>query len=126
MSIPSRTSCLALERSLFIITEDTTPVARSTFSFPPPELLLRPTTGFPIGHPRTLHSALNRQLKSLNRSNVTADAKYRALQTATAMRTENPGMYIYSVGLGTNVDQAFLQQIANDPEIGKASCRERV
>jgi hypothetical protein len=31
------------------------------------------------------------------------------------MRTENPGMYIYSVGLGSSVDQAFLQQIANDP-----------
>jgi hypothetical protein len=60
-------------------------------------------------------SAINGQLKSLNRSNVTADAKYRALQTATAMRTENPGMYIYSVGLGSSVDQAFLQQIANDP-----------
>jgi Flp pilus assembly protein TadG len=60
-------------------------------------------------------SAIDGRLKSLNRTNVTADAKYRALQTATAMRTENPGMYIYSIGLGTNVDQAFLQQIANDP-----------
>ncbi len=60
-------------------------------------------------------SAINGQLKSLTRANVTADAKYRALQTATAMRTENPGMFIYSIGLGTNVDQAFLQQIANDP-----------
>ena len=60
-------------------------------------------------------SAINGQLKSLNRTNVTADAKYRALQTATAMRTENPGMFIYSIGLGTSVDQAFLQQIANDP-----------
>jgi len=60
-------------------------------------------------------SAINGQLKSLNRTNVTADAQYRALQTATAMRTENPGMYIYSIGLGNSVDQAFLQQIANDP-----------
>jgi Flp pilus assembly protein TadG len=60
-------------------------------------------------------SAINGQLKSLNRTNVTADAKYRALQTATAMRTENPGMFVYSIGLGTSVDQAFLQQIANDP-----------
>jgi Flp pilus assembly protein TadG len=60
-------------------------------------------------------SAINGQLKSLNLTNVTADAKYRALQTATAMRTENPGMFIYSIGLGTSVDQAFLQQIANDP-----------
>jgi hypothetical protein len=60
-------------------------------------------------------SAINGQLKSLNRTNVTADAKYRALQTAIAMRTENPGMYVYSIGLGNSVDQAFLQQIANDP-----------
>ena len=60
-------------------------------------------------------SAINGQQVSLNRANVTADAKYRALQTAAAMRAENPGMYIYSIGLGTSVDQAFLQQIANDP-----------
>jgi Flp pilus assembly protein TadG len=60
-------------------------------------------------------SAINGQLKSLNRTNVTADAKYRALQTATAMRAENPGMLVYSIGLGSSADQAFLQQIANDP-----------
>ncbi len=60
-------------------------------------------------------SAIDGTTKSFTRVNVTADAKYRALQTATAMRTENPGMYIYSIGLGTSVDQAFLQQIANDP-----------
>jgi Flp pilus assembly protein TadG len=60
-------------------------------------------------------SAIDGKLKSLTRTNVTADAQYRALQTATAMRAENPGMLVYSIGLGTNVDQAFLQQIANDP-----------
>jgi Flp pilus assembly protein TadG len=60
-------------------------------------------------------SAIDGQLKALNRTNVTADAKYRALQTATAMRAENPGMLVYSIGLGSSVDQAFLQQIANDP-----------
>ncbi len=31
------------------------------------------------------------------------------------MRAENPGMLVYSIGLGSSVDQAFLQQIANDP-----------
>lgn len=60
-------------------------------------------------------SAIDGQLKTLNRTNVTADAKYRALQTATAMRAENPGMLVYSIGLGSSVDQAFLRQIANDP-----------
>jgi len=51
--------------------------------------------------------------KSFTRANVTADAQYRALQTANAMRAE--GMYVYSVGLGTGLAQSFLQQIANDP-----------
>jgi Flp pilus assembly protein TadG len=60
-------------------------------------------------------SAINGSSKTFTRSNATADADYRALQTATAMRTENPGMYVYSIGLGSSVDQAFLKQIANDP-----------
>jgi hypothetical protein len=58
-------------------------------------------------------SAMTGTVKSFTRTNVTADAQYRALQTATAMRAE--GMYIYSIGLGTSVDQNFLRQIANDP-----------
>jgi Flp pilus assembly protein TadG len=60
-------------------------------------------------------SAINGISELFTRSNVTADADYRALQTAAAMRTENPGMYVYAIGLGSSVDQAFLQQIANDP-----------
>ena len=40
------------------------------------------------------------KLTTFSRTAVTSDAKYRALQTATAMRTENPGMLIYSIGLG--------------------------
>jgi hypothetical protein len=51
--------------------------------------------------------------KSFTRAYVTADAQYRALQVANAMRAE--GMYVYSIGLGTGVAQSFLQQIANDP-----------
>ena len=58
-------------------------------------------------------SQINGQQLSFTRSNVTADAQYRALATANAMRAE--GMYVYSVGLGTGVDTAFLQQVANDP-----------
>ena len=57
-------------------------------------------------------SQIDGNQKSFTRSNVTADAQYRALQTATAMRAE--GMYVYAVGLGSNVDQSFLRQIAND------------
>jgi Flp pilus assembly protein TadG len=58
-------------------------------------------------------SAINGSVKSFNRTNITADARYRALRTAADLRAE--GVYIYSIGLGTNVDQAFLRQIANDP-----------
>src|ERR1039458_10394345 len=58
-------------------------------------------------------SAIDGTIKSFTRAHVTADAQYRALATANALLTE--GTYIYSVGLGTNVDKAFLQQIANDP-----------
>jgi len=58
-------------------------------------------------------SQINGQQESFTRTNVTADAQYRALQTASAMRNE--GIYVYSIGLGTKPSTAFLQQIANDP-----------
>ncbi len=56
--------------------------------------------------------------EAINRTNVTAEAQYRALQTAAAMRAENPGTYIYTIGLGSGVNTAtqnFLKQLANDP-----------
>lgn len=58
-------------------------------------------------------SAIDGTTKPFTATNVAADARYRALQTASAMRAE--GMYVYSIGLGTSVDDAFLQQVANDP-----------
>ena len=58
-------------------------------------------------------SQINGTQESFTRANVSADAQYRALQTANAMRAEN--MVVYSIGLGDQVDQSFLQQIANDP-----------
>ncbi len=51
--------------------------------------------------------------KSFSRLYVTADAQYRAIAVTNAMRSE--GMYVYSIGLGSSVDTAFLKQIANDP-----------
>ncbi len=55
----------------------------------------------------------------LTRANVTAEAQYRALQTANALRTDAPiPVYIYTIGLGPSVSlatQAFLAQLANDP-----------
>ncbi len=58
-------------------------------------------------------SAIDGTTKAFTATNVAADARYRVLQTANAMRAE--GMYLYSIGLGSKVDDAFLQQIANDP-----------
>ncbi len=57
--------------------------------------------------------------KSLSQSNITAEAKYRAIQTAIAMRTESPTpVFIFTIGLGSGISsstQAFLGQLANDP-----------
>ena len=58
-------------------------------------------------------SQLSNSLKSFTQTNVSAEAKYRSLQTANQMRAQ--GMYIFSIGLGSTVDTTFLRQIANDP-----------
>jgi Flp pilus assembly protein TadG len=50
---------------------------------------------------------------TFSRTNITADAQYRALQSANAMRAE--GMIVYSIGLSADADQTFLKEIANDP-----------
>jgi len=44
---------------------------------------------------------------------ITQDAEYHALQLANTMRSQ--GITVYSVGLGSTVDNNFLQQLANDP-----------
>ena len=56
--------------------------------------------------------------KAVTRANVTAEAQYRAIYTANAMRTESSPIYIFTIGLGSGVSpstQAFLAQLANDP-----------
>ena len=57
--------------------------------------------------------------QTLTRANVTAEAQYRAIQTAISLRTENPiPTFIYTLGLGNSVSlttQALLGQLANDP-----------
>lgn len=79
--------------------------SRGSSSWSPSNFCLKNLPGFT--------SRIDGTTKAFTRTNVTADARYRALQTANTMRTE--GMYIYAIGLGSSVDQAFLQQIANDP-----------
>ena len=49
----------------------------------------------------------------LSIANISNDAMYRANAVATAMRAE--GIVVYSIGLGDKISEAFLQQIANDP-----------
>jgi Flp pilus assembly protein TadG len=54
----------------------------------------------------------------ISRANVTTEAQYRALVEASQMRVETPGVYIFTIGLGTGVTtstQTFLKQMANDP-----------
>lgn len=72
----------------------------------------------PCGGVTSFTSQIDGSQKSFTRTNVTADAQYRALQTANALRTDtNPGptVYIYAIGLGTDPSLTFLQEIANDP-----------
>ncbi len=55
---------------------------------------------------------------AISRNAVAAEAQYRALQAAATMRAETPGIYIFTIGLGTDVDtptQTFLKEMANDP-----------
>lgn len=60
-------------------------------------------------------SQIDGSQKLFSRTNITNDAQYRALQTANALRAEVPSTIIYSIGLGSDVDKVFLQEIANDP-----------
>ncbi len=50
---------------------------------------------------------------TLNNSNLSNDAMYRANQAANSMRAQ--GIIVYSIGLGDKISQPFLQQFANDP-----------
>jgi len=61
------------------------------------------------------YSQQDGMLESFTANHIAPEARYRALQTANAMRAENPPTYVYAIGLGDSVDAAFLQQIANDP-----------
>jgi Flp pilus assembly protein TadG len=51
--------------------------------------------------------------ETFSRTHITAEAQYRSLQTANALRAE--GVYVYSIGLGSDPSTTFLQEIANDP-----------
>ncbi len=46
---------------------------------------------------------------------VTTDATYRTEQLAATMRNSTNDITIYSIGLGNKINEAYLQDIANDP-----------
>ena len=48
-------------------------------------------------------------------TDVTAEARFRAVQVARQMR--DAGIIVYSIGVGTGIDLNFLQQVANDPAL---------
>lgn len=53
---------------------------------------------------------------SVNNQNIWTEGQLRALATARAMRTDSTHpVTIYSIGLGNNLNQDFLRNIANDP-----------
>ena len=88
-------------------------------------------TGFPFNANGDICKNASRQIvttflsqqsgttKTLTQTNVTAEAKYRAIQTAIALRTQTPiPTFIFTIGVGSGVSsstQAFLAQLANDP-----------
>jgi len=47
--------------------------------------------------------------------NIATDATYRTEQLAKVMRNGQNNITIYSIGLGDKINQAYLQDIANDP-----------
>jgi hypothetical protein len=47
-------------------------------------------------------------------SDSSGDAQYRAVQTANTLRATN-GTVVYSIGLGNDINNDFLYQVANDP-----------
>ncbi len=63
----------------------------------------------------TFPSAIDGTSKTFLRSNVKPEAEFRAVQVANEMRAN--GIIVYAVGLGNNINQEFLRQVANDPTV---------
>ena len=75
---------------------------------------MSPTDGNPVScHPSTFPAQDPGLSNSINISDISTDAKYRAVQLADSMRTQ--GTTIYSIGLGDKIDTTYLQELANDP-----------
>jgi Flp pilus assembly protein TadG len=70
-------------------------------------------SGDPCPLTTQFRSAINGTLKDILRSNVTADAQIRSIQTTVQMQQGNT--VVFAIGLGDNINSQFLLRIANDP-----------
>lgn len=61
----------------------------------------------------TYTSGIDGLPKAFTVDNLSADAEYQALQIANAMRAAH--IIVYTVGLGSDINQDFLALLANDP-----------
>lgn len=62
--------------------------------------------------------------ENFTRLNITNEAEYRMLTLASTMRSANPPVLIYAVGLGKVPNFDFLQQLANDPHSAAANASQ--
>jgi Flp pilus assembly protein TadG len=78
---------------------------------PPPNY---PSSGNDCLASTTFPSSKYGGTKTIGYTNVCEEAEYRAVQVANEMRQN--GIIVYSIGLGSDVNESFLMQIANDPQ----------
>lgn len=77
---------------------------------------MSPTTGNSVSCSANSFPAQDPSLSnpaSLNLTNISTEATYRAIQLADTMRTQ--GTTVYSIGLGDKINETYLQEVANDP-----------
>ena len=53
-------------------------------------------------------------MQTINITNVSNEAMYRAVKVADAMRAEQVPTVVYAIGMGDKINQTFLHQVAND------------
>jgi hypothetical protein len=68
---------------------------------------------FPAYDPSLIGAATPPKQIALSRSNITTEGEWRAIGLANQMRAQ--GITVYSIGLGDDIDQTYLQEVANDP-----------
>jgi len=77
------------------------------------------TTFVPFGGPS---DPLGTSAVAINRINITKEAEYTTVQYAETLRAA--GITVYAIGLGDDIDETYLQEIANDPASPSYSASE--